>query len=161
MHVDPVGGGEVTPLLEDELRALYERYRMAGTDIEIESPTHVALVVEMDVCVTREALRTTVERGIRRALSTRDHADGTRGLFHPDRFSFGDPVHLSRIVAAAQQVPGVHSIVVTRFGRLDLPTASGLATGTLPLGRLEIARLESDRNHPDRGRLVLRMLGGR
>ena len=45
--------------------------------------------------------------------------------------------------------------MVTRFERQRLPHTSGLATGLLPMGRLEIARLDDDPNFPERGVLEL------
>ena len=89
-----------------------------------------------------------------------DLPDGRRGLFHPDNFSFGQPVHLSPLYAAAQAVAGVRSVVVTQFQRLDNPGGDALAQGFLPLGRLEIARCDNDPNFPDRGRFRLVLEGG-
>ena len=83
------------------------------------------------------------------------------GLFHPDRFSFGQSVFLSPIYAAAHRVPGVASVRVTAFGPQDAPDAKALADGKLELGRLQIARLDNDPNFPERGRLSLELDGGK
>ncbi len=88
-------------------------------------------------------------------------ADGTLGFFHPDRFTFGQPVYLSAIVAAAQAVPGVQSVIATTFQRQRDDASSALDTGVLPMGRLEIARLDNDPNFPERGVLVVTTGGGK
>ena len=45
-----------------------------------------------------------------RCSAARDLPDGRRGLFHPDNFTFGQPVYLSRLYAAAHAVDGVDSV---------------------------------------------------
>jgi len=88
-------------------------------------------------------------------------SDGVLGLFHPDNFTFGQPVYLSRLYAAAQSVDGVRSVEITVLRRLGTDDATALSTGRLDIGPLEIARLDNDPNFPDRG--VLRVIpnGGR
>ncbi|HYX40670.1 MAG TPA: hypothetical protein VE821_03175, partial [Pyrinomonadaceae bacterium] len=88
-------------------------------------------------------------------------ADGRRGIFHPDNFTFGQTVYLSRLYAAAQSVEGVASVEIRTFQRQSKPATSALQTGALTLGRLEIARLDNDPNFPERGVFRLQMKGGR
>jgi hypothetical protein len=83
------------------------------------------------------------------------------GFFHPDNLTFGQGVLLSRLVAAAQAVPGVESVRVTRLERLGEGPNGEIETGLLPLGPLEIARLDNDPSMPVNGRLELAMRGGR
>jgi hypothetical protein len=94
-------------------------------------------------------------------FGSRDLAGGRRGFFHPDNLSFGEAVHLSRLVAAAQEVEGVESVTVKRLQRLDEGPRGELEEGLLPLGPLEVARLDNDPNFPEHGRLVLEVRGGR
>jgi hypothetical protein len=37
------------------------------------------------------------------------------GFFHPDNLTFGEGVYLSKLVAAAQAVPGVEGVTVKTF----------------------------------------------
>jgi hypothetical protein len=94
-----------------------------------------------------------VERALLEVFSNRLFPDGRRGLFHPDNFTFGQSVHLSTIVAAAQAVPGVDSVVVTKFQRQGVDSSVAMDSGTLEIARLEIARLDADLNFPERGAL--------
>ena len=83
-------------------------------------------------------------------------------LFHPDNFSFGQPVYLSELYAAAQSVQGVASVVIDHFQRLRVPDDhQPLDEGVLKLERLEIARLDNDPNFPERGVLKLDVGGGK
>jgi hypothetical protein len=96
-----------------------------------------------------------------------DLPDGRRGFFHPDNFTFGQPVYLSQVVAAAMQVPGVAWVDTddtppkpNRFRRWGQASHGELAAGRISLGRLEIARLDNDPNRPENGKLEFIMEGG-
>lgn len=157
---DRRGGRPVDPAFETALRAELERYRMAGYDLEVDGPVFVPLEVALSVCVERGHHRSAVARELRAVLSDAVLPDGRLGLFHPDRFTFGKPVYLSTILAAAHAVPGVESVDVVSFQRRHEPWSSGVASGVLPMGRLEIARLDDDPNFPERGVLALSYGGG-
>ena len=76
-------------------------------------------------------------------------------------FTFGAPVYLSAIVAAVQGVPGVQSVIPKVFQRQRDASTDALDTGVLPMGRLEIARLDDDPSFPEHGVLVLTAGGGK
>lgn len=158
---DRPGGAAVDAPFESRLRHHLERFRMAGYDLEVDGPRMVPLDVVLHVCVKPEYFRAEVARAVREVLSDRLLPDGTRGVFHPDAFSFGEPAYLSRVVAAAQAVPGAESVRVDRFQRLVGGSPTSLADGVVRIGRLEIAQLANDPNFRERGRLVLTAGGGK
>ena len=158
--VDRTGGTPVDDAFEDGLRDHLERYRMARYDLEIDGPRFVPLELGLFVCVDEDHLRSHVGRAVRDVLGTRTLPDGTRGLFHPDGLTFGQSVHLSSVYARVQAVPGVASVDVTAFHRQREPQTSGLGSGVLEMGRLEIARLDDDPNFPERGVVHLELGGG-
>ncbi len=119
------------------------------------------LDIKLGVCVRPHFLRGHVEAALLDVLGTHGLPDGRRGFFHPDNLTFGQGIALSRLVAAAQAVAGVESVVVTKLKRLHHRRNGELETGFLPLGPLEIARLDNDPRFPDNGRLRLTMRGGR
>ena len=95
-------------------------------------------------------------------LSNRTLADGRRGLFHPDNFTFGQSVYLSTVEAAAQNIEGVRYVAVKRFTRFgSTKPFEGLEGGRLSIERLEIARLDNNPNFPENGVLRLTLEGGR
>ena len=159
--VDRGGGAPVTEDFEDDLRAHLERYRMAGHDVEIDGPRLVSLELDLHVCVAADDFRSDVEQELYDVLSNRDLPDGRRGLFHPDNWTFGQPIYLSAIVAAAHQVTGVESVTARVFQRQGSPESSGLAAGRLDMDRLEIVRLDNDPNFAERGRLTVALGGGK
>lgn len=162
LTVDRKGGGEVDAIYEQTIRDHVERYRMAGYDLEVNGPSYVPLLLEMTVCVKPDYFRADVRAALMRVFSRGWLADGTPALFHPDNFSFGQPVYLSAIYEAAQAIQGVASVVIKTFQRLRAPPdPKPMDDGVLTIGRLEIARLDNDPNFPERGVLKLSIGGGK
>jgi len=98
-------------------------------------------------------------------FSNTDLPDGQRGFFHPDNYTFEQPVYLSQIVALAMQVPGVLWIDSIekpphRFKRWGQPSRKELEEGMITFNRLEIVRLDNDPNFPENGKIEFFMKGG-
>jgi len=145
-----------------EVRQHLERFRMAGYDLEVDGPRFVPLEIEMDICVKPDYFRSEVKKALIDVFSNQILPDGRRGVFHPDNFTFGQTVYLSRLYAAAQAVPGVSSAHIMKFIRRHMPDdPKPLAEGKIILGRLEIARLDNDPNFPEHGVFRLNMKGGK
>jgi hypothetical protein len=161
LTVDRSAGAALSKAFEKDIGNHVERYRMAGHDIEVDEPQFVALEIDMHVCVASDHFRSHVLRELFEVFSNRDLPDGRRGLFHPDNVTFGQPVYLSAIYAAAHQVAGVESVEVRTFQRLGAPDNTALESGRLDIHRLEIARLDNDRNYPERGQLTISLGGGK
>ena len=160
LTVDRKGGLPVDEDFEGALRRFLERFRLAGYDLEIEGPLFVPLDVALTVCVEPGYLRANVKRTLLETFSSGYSPEGQRGFFHPDNFTFGQPVYLSRIVAAAMEVPGVSWVDPVRFHRWGEEPRGELTAGRITLGRLEIARLDNDPNAPENGKVEFDMRGG-
>jgi hypothetical protein len=158
---DRIGGLPVDDDFERAMSGRLERFRMAGHDLEIDGPRFVSLEVEMTVCVKPDYFRGSVKQALLTVLSNPALAGGGRGAFHPDNFTFGQPVFLSALYRAAQSIAGVASVEITKFQRQGQSSTSALDTGRLELGRLEIARLDNDANFPEHGVLGLNLIGGK
>jgi hypothetical protein len=159
---DRTGGRPVDDAFEQDMLDHVERYRMAGYDLEVDSPRYVPLELAMTVCVKPEYFRADVRAALMRVFSKGWLDDGQPALFHPDNFTFGQPIYLSEIYTAAQSVEGVSSVVIDTFKRLrSLDDPQPLDEGVLTLDRLEIARLDNDPNFPERGVLKLQVGGGK
>jgi hypothetical protein len=134
---------------------------MAGYDLEVDGPRFVPLEIGLRVCVLPEYFRAHVEAAVLDVLSSHVRSDGTLGLFHPDRLTFGQPVYLSAVIAAVQAVEGVESVTTLTFERQRDHSTSAVDSGVLAFARLEIPQLENDPTFPDRGLLSLAMGGGK
>ena len=108
---------------------------MAGIDVELERPVYVAARPRPVRLRPAGYLRADVERQLRDVLSARVLPDGQPGFFHPDRFTFGQPLRLSDVVAAAMAVAGVASVELERFAPVGAPDdrrrAANLAAGQI------------------------------
>ncbi|MET3994457.1 hypothetical protein ABIB94_008257 [Bradyrhizobium sp. JR7.2] len=158
---DRFGGGAVDAPFATQLRNHLERFRMAGYDLDVRPPRYVPLDVTLHVCVKPDYFRADVAQAVRTVLSSAVLPDGTLGLFHPDNFTFGDPVYLSRIIAAAQAVEGVEAVQAEKFQRLISPLATSLDDEVIPIGSLEIAQLANNPSFRERGRLIIEAGGGK
>ncbi len=159
VSVDRDGGQAVDAPFRAALRNHLEAFRLAGQDLAIDAPREVALELALEVCVAPGHFPERVRKALLERFHNRVGANGKAGLFHPDRFSFGEPVFLSPLVAAAQATPGVDSVRVGRFRRYADPASDARDDGVLPLARLEIARLDNDPNFPERGVFTLTLRG--
>ena len=159
--VDRIGGRRVDEPFRTEIAKYLDGYRMAGQDVDVDGPRFTSLDVELFVCVKRDYFRSDVEQQLRNVFSSGTLPDGRRGFFHPDNFTFGQPVWLSTIYAAAQAVPGVESVEVTTFQRQGDDASDARDAGVLRLSRLEIARLEQNPDFPEHGKLTIELGGGK
>jgi predicted phage baseplate assembly protein len=157
--IDRRGGRPVDAEFELEIRDHLERYRLAGYDVEVNAPVFVPLDMAITVCVTAGYFRSNVKQALLRVFGARDYPGG-RGFFHPDNFTFGQPLYLSQVYQAAMAVPGVDSIEVTRFQRLGKVALGELDAAQIKPGTLEILRLDNDPNFPENGKLEFTMKGG-
>ncbi|UVO55692.1 baseplate J/gp47 family protein [Sphingomonas sp. SUN039] len=169
LAVDRRDNLDVTPEFETGLRAHLANRRLAGHDLEVTPPLFVPLDIRLFCCVCADHFRSDVERALRDSFSAGYTQAGTMGYFHPDRFSFGDNILLSPIIARAMAIPGVAWIgtrdgsgtLVGHFGRADQPDLEFEGDAEIPIASAEVARIDSDPNHPERGRIRFDMAGGR
>jgi hypothetical protein len=158
--IDPLGTDAIDHALLRQVQAELYRYRRIGHDVLVVPPTYVPLDIALTVQVLPGYARGHLETLLRNIFSDHRLADGTLGFFHPDNLTFGESVYASRLIAAAQNVDGVESVVVTRLQRRFEAPNRELDNGVLPIGPLEVARLGSNRANPENGRFVLTVRGG-
>jgi predicted phage baseplate assembly protein len=148
---EPGGRTRLAEAFERRVRGFLTRYRLAGYDLEIRSAEYVPLEIDLELCVAPGHFRDDVVAAVLRALSARVNPDASRGFFHPDHFTFNQPVYLSQLYAAVEAVEGVDSVVVTRFQRYGEMENGELEAGFLPIGPWQIARLDNDPNFMENG----------
>jgi len=158
--VDRKGGRKVDPKFETKIRRHLERFRLAGYDLEVNGPEFVPLDILMMVCVKSGYFKSHVKESLLRVFSRHDLPDGRRGFFHPDNFTFGQPVYLSQIYQRALEVAGVASVEVKRFQRWGKKANKEKEQGFLEPDSLEVIRLDNDPNFPENGKIDFEMYGG-
>lgn len=163
VYIDRVGGGPVERdlLFRADLMRHMNRYRLCGIDVALRDAIAVPLDLDLSVCVQPDALRASVRRDLGYALGSGLLSDGRRAFFHPDNFTFGTALYVSRLIAAVVAVSGVASAEVTALGRRGKPDAGALAKGAIMPAEFEILRLDNDPNFPENGVLSLDLRGGK
>ena len=159
--VEPKGGGNLTPEIQQSLQASVDRYRLAGQDLKLESPQYVSLQITLQVSVDPNYFQSYVEESLLQVLGNKTLPNGQTGVFYADNFTFGQSVYLSPVYAAARSVPGVTMVTATQFQPQGVNTTEYLAAGRIKLGSLQVARLDNDPDYPDHGQLTLIMQGGK
>lgn len=160
--VDRRGGRTLRedPAFAARMRTHLDGYRTAGYDVELTDPVFVPLDVVLRACVMPGYFRADVQRELLDAFSARSLGGGRRGFFHPDRFTFGQPLYVSLLHQVAMTVPGVESVELVRLTRFGRAPAGEIADGRVRVSDLEVIRLDNDPSFPERGRLRVETRGG-
>jgi uncharacterized phage protein gp47/JayE len=160
--VEPQGAGILSQKLANSLQGSVGAYRLAGQDLEFDSPQYVSLELTLAVCVDPGYFQLNVKQALLQVLSSQVMPNGQKGLFYPDNFTFGQTVYLSPIYAAARSVAGVLTVNAVVFQpQGTAPTTAFVTAGEIKLGPLQVARLANDPDFPDRGQITLNMEGGK
>jgi hypothetical protein len=159
--VDPLGSENADGALLRQITRQLLPCRRIGHDLRVKPAHYVPLDLKLAICVLPNYQRAHVKAALLDVFGDRALAGGKTGFFHPDNLTFGEGIFLSKIIATAQAVTGVASVVVTRFQRLFESANGELAAGVLALGTDEIAQLDNDPNWPERGKLEIELCGGR
>jgi len=148
---DLFGGGNIDNAFEERMISKLNRYRLAGQDLEIENPQYVPLEMEMVICLQKDYFASDVIKAILSVFNNGFMPDGKPGLFHPDNLTFGQTLYLSTYYAAAQAIPGIRTVKITKFQRQGHDSDETINSGKLVLNRFEIARLDNDPNYKENG----------
>jgi len=159
--IDPRGTLEASRALFEEIERKLQRYRRMGHDVQVVGARYVPVEIEMTICVQPHFLRGHVEAALLDVFHSGLRTNGEPGFFHPDNLTFGDSIFLSRLVAAAQAIEGVESVQVTKLERRFEGKNHEIERGVLPIGLLEVARLDGDPINPENGTLKFDLKGGR
>ena len=159
--LDPLGTDVASPQLLKQVERYLYPFRRIGHDLRVVAAQYVPLDLTLSVIVAPGYLADHVKKALLHALGSGLISSGVKGFFHPDNLTFGQSIYASQIISAAQAQNGVLSVTITRLQRLEDEEHEGLVNGVLAIGPLEIAQLDNDAAHPERGRLRLHMEGGR
>jgi hypothetical protein len=155
------GRTRLDPAFKDKLLNYISGFRLAGYDLQIRSGDYVPLEIDLEICVSGDYFRDDVTEAVYQRLSNRISPTGQKGFFHWDNFTFGQPVYLSKLYAAIENVEGVVSVIATLFKRFGKLANKELENGLIPIGNWEIARLDNDPNNLENGTLRIIAKGGK
>ncbi|HEX5706109.1 MAG TPA: baseplate J/gp47 family protein, partial [Pyrinomonadaceae bacterium] len=157
--VDPRG----TPALSDTLRRTVARHlesvRLIGEDLEIRPPRFVPLEIRVRVCVAADYWPEDLRFILEQEFSTGYTPDGHQSFFHPDLWTFGQPLRASQITGRVQKVQGIEHVISVKMKRWN---ETGKGTHEIvSLRHNEIIQVMSDPDHLERGFIFFDLKGGR
>ena len=165
ISVDRSKGLRVDDSFKAGLLNYLETFRLAGVDIEIRDPVFVPLSLAFKICVESGYDIADVEQALLTRFSSGLLPDGQKGVFHPDKVTFGQDIRLSPIMAEIASVSGVRYAHTPpqkggHFRKLYEPQQDYGDVGEIPINSSEIARLDNDPNAPENGTISFTMEGG-
>lgn len=172
--IDPAG----TTVLDDALRQAIaghlEAVRLIGEDIEVRPATYVPLDIELALCAEAAYWPEDLRAELEEAFSDGWTGRGERGFFHPDAWTFGQPLYASQLIGRALAVAGIGRVLRLSMRRWNPGSGGGLTAididpSALPesyreklaVGPFEIIVVANDPDHLETGRIRFRITGGR
>ncbi len=159
VSIDPFGTIELSEELRRRVSLELEAVRLIGEDIEIRPPKFVPLEIEVKLCAAPDFWIEDIKFVLEQEFSASWLPDGRRGFFHPDLWTFGQPLFESQIIGRALLVQGVEHIVSVFIKRFNEKTA-----GTKIFTALRHNEIIEVLNNPDnleRGFIKFEVKGGR
>jgi hypothetical protein len=172
--IDPAG----TTQLEDETRRRIERHldavRLMGEDLEIRPARYVALDIKVRLCADPDYWPEDLSAELEMEFSDDYTPYGRPGFFHPDNWTFGQPLYASQIIGRALSVKGVGRVLSVSMSRWQ--AGAGPTTSTITISPddlpenlverievepFEIIQVANDPDHLETGRILFEILGGR
>jgi hypothetical protein len=156
--------------IADHLDAL----RLIGEDLEIRPAQYVPLDIKLRLCADPQYWPEDLRAELEIEFSAGYTPDGRRGFFHPDLWTFGQPLYASQIVGRALRVTGVERVLSLSMRRWNPGSGGGLVIVTVPpdalpealvekleVGPFEIIQVVNDPSRLEAGRILFEILGGR
>ena len=156
LTIDRAGGQPVRgdPAFSAALLAHLDQFRVAGYDLDLRDPVLLPLDIVLMVCLQRGYVAGDLRGRLREVFGSAHQSNGQRGLFHPDNFTFGDPLYLSPLYAAALALDGVASVSAQVFHPRGRPPAGEIAAAVIRPPASAILRCDSDPNRPENGAIT-------
>ena len=172
--IDPTGTTALTSALRRQVADHLDAVRLIGEDLEILPAVYVPLDIKLRLCAHPRYWPEHLRLELEMAFSDGWTADGRRGFFHPDEWTFGQPLYASQLIGRALAVAGVDRVLSLSMRRWNPGPGGGLTTVVLApedladsvvervdVGAFEIVRVENDPDRLERGRILFEVLGGR
>lgn len=172
--IDPKGTTELPDATRRQIAAYLDAVRLIGEDLEVRKAQYVPLDIKLGLCANPQYWPADLDAVLQQEFSDGYTTDGRPGLFHPDRWTFGQPLYASQLIGRALAVPGVERVLSASIKRFHALSGPSLVTVTLapedvPLSvveklevdAFEIIEVANDPDRLERGRIQFDIQGGR
>ena len=154
---DPLGSFMLSDERRTELEGLMDCVRQAGREVHVSDPVFIDIDLDIALCIEAGAYFGQVQERVIRALTGSARFGAPLPFFHPDNFSFGDPLFRSELEAAIHAVPGVLAVEEIKLRRRGQTDYELFTATTVEVGSDRILRLRNDPRRPDQGSLRVRL----
>jgi hypothetical protein len=157
--IDPKGGVPLDDQRRRKLASYLDAVRLIGEDLELRPPLFVPLEIHMALCVSPDYWPQDLRFIIEQEFSSGFTPDGRMAFFHPDAWTFGQPLYVSQIFGRLEAIPGVEHIL-----RISLKRWNDLSPGSaelIPVRSNEIILVKNDPDHMEEGFIDFDLRGGR
>jgi hypothetical protein len=157
--IDPAGTTQLEPEVKEKVARHLEAVRLIGEDLEIRPPRFVPLEITVILCIHHQYWRDDIEYILEQEFSQGYLPNGRTGFFHPDNWTFGQPLRTSQIIGRVQSVKGVDHVISVFMKRWNESTPG---TGDMiEVGPNEIIRVRNHPDHMEEGSITFDVRGGR
>ncbi len=172
--IDPKGGTVLTDAVRRKIEGYLNAVRLIGEDLEVRAASFVPLDIHLVLCADPDYWPQDLHALLDQEFSDGYTADGRRGFFHPDEWTFGQALHASQLIGRALSVEGVGRVLSVSMRRLHSRGGDALATITLnpadvpenivekiEMAAFEIIQVANDPSRLEFGRITFTIQGGR
>jgi hypothetical protein len=160
-RVDPAATEQPSADQIESLTELLAGRRLAGYETYVLAPRYLSLDVQIVVVGLASAFASDVEQSVLSRLAPGAQPDGSTGFFDHSRWSFGQPLESSALLAAVQGCVGVQGVSALRYRRRGIDVDFLPLSETLSIASDQILRIDNDPNRPDAGSLQVTVTGSK
>jgi len=157
--IDPVGTTGFSDELRRDVTGYLEAVRLIGEDLELRAPRFVPLDIRAALCADPNTWPEDLRFVLEQEFSAGFTPDGRMGFFHPDLWTFGQPLRTSQIIGRIQSIEGVEHVISVTLRRWNETTPAGQEITNLQHN--EIIRVTNDPDHLELGFIFFDVQGGR
>jgi hypothetical protein len=157
---DPAGTEQPTSAQLGSLTELLGQRRLAGYESYVLPPAYVSIDLRITVCGQPGSPGGDVAAAVLTALQPGRLPGGRAGFFDHSRWSFGQALESSALLAAVQACPGVAGVRQVQYRKRGAGDWAPLP-GTLTVAADQILRLDNDPSRPEAGSLQVTAEGAR
>jgi hypothetical protein len=153
-----ISAGQPTIAELESLTELLGRQRLAGVESYVLPPDYVSVDLQITVCGQPGAFGADVTAAVLAALQPGQAQGGTPGFFDHSRWSFGQPLESSALLAAIQACQGVAGVLGVQYRQRGVQAWAPLPD-TLTAGVGQILRADNDPSRPEAGSVQVNVEG--
>ena len=157
---DPAGSEQPTIAQLESLTQLLDQQRLAGYESYVLPPNYVSIDLQITVCGQAASFASDVAAAVLAALQPGSAPGGGTGFFDHSRWSFGQPLESSALLAVIQSCPGVVGVYQVQYRERGVRDWAPLPD-TLTVAADEILRVDNDPSRPEAGSLQVTVEGSK